>query len=102
MFLSIVSKISKPAASATSSNSPVVKLSHPRSIDSRTVWLVSDLLSGAGMPLSNRMSIDRVRGGGLLWTGRVKTPRSEFEHSRYLLARDVEPVHNLVDRGSGL
>ena len=47
------------------------------------------------------MSINRER-GGLLRKRRVKTPRGEFKHRRYLFARDMEPVHDLVDRGPRL
>jgi hypothetical protein len=45
------------------------------------------------------MSIDHVS-RRLRGTGRVKTPRREFEHRDYLFMRYVEPVHNFLNGGT--
>src|ERR1039458_5075277 len=97
MFLSVVSKSSKPSASAAAINSPLASRSHPRSMASTTMWPLRACRSGAGVPLSKSMSIGH-------WGGRdgrrVQTPRREFDHGYNLFMRQVEPLHNLVDRGS--
>src|ERR1035441_845040 len=97
MFLSVVSKSSKPSASAAAINSPLASRSHPRSMASTTMWPLRACRSGAGVPLSKSMGIGH-------WGGRdgrrVQTPRREFDHGYNLFMRQVEPLHNLVDRGS--
>src|ERR1700733_5251308 len=99
MFLSVVSRSSKPAASATDNRSPLARLSHPRSIASTTVWPWREYFSGTGTPLSKRMSINRAR-AVLRPRRRVKAPRRKFKHDLYLFAGYVKPVHNFLDRGS--
>src|ERR1039457_2676131 len=98
MFLSVVSKTSKPAASAAASSSPLVSRSHPRSIASTTMWPLRASRSGAGVPLSKSMSIGH--GGGRRDGRRVKAPRRKFDHGYNLFTRQMEPLHNLVDRGA--
>jgi len=50
------------------------------------------------VPLSKSMSIDRL--DWLLHGRRVKASRREFDYQHNLFMRQVEPVHNLFDRGS--
>jgi hypothetical protein len=54
--------------------------------------------SGAGVPLSKSMSIGHL--GGRRGRRRVKTPRRKFDHRYNLFMRQMEPVHNLADRGA--
>src|SRR5579863_10013991 len=100
MFLSGVTKSSKPAASAAFSNSPFISLSHPASFAFVTAWPSKNAMSGAGVPWSKSMRIDRpgwlVRG-----RGRIQTSRREFQHRYHLFPRDVEPLHDFVNGGSG-
>src|SRR5271157_1212319 len=98
MFLSVVSKSSKPDASAAAISSPLSSRSHPRSMASTTTWPLSAYRSGAGVPLSKSMSIDRWGGGLYLW--RVKASRRKFDHGHHLFLGQMKPLHNLVDRGS--
>src|ERR1700743_3890404 len=98
MFLSVVSRTSKPSASAATINSPFTNPSHPRSIASTTVWFLNACRSGAGVPLSKSMRID-YSGGRRCWRP-VETTRSELDYSNHLFTRQMEPFHNLVDRGA--
>src|SRR5580658_1730892 len=103
MFLSAVRSKSKPASSATVSNSPLPSLSHPWSLALVTVWPARNGMSGAGVPWSNRTRIERSQSAGLAG-GRIRwieTARGEFQHRDDLFARDVEPFHNLVDGRPG-
>src|SRR5580658_4371187 len=113
MFLSVVNKISKPAASAAAMSSPFTSLSHPRSMASTTTWPFKTYRSGEGVPLSKGMSIwrgsgERIRSDARdrslhisMYTGRcVQTPRREFKYRAYLVTRQVEPFHHLADRRS--
>src|ERR1035441_8186032 len=97
MFLSVVINRSKPACSAAAINSPFTSRSHPRSIASTTVWPGRACRSGAGVPLSNRMSIDPF--GGRRECGRVKAARREVDHCDNLLAGEMEPVHDFLNGG---
>src|SRR5271165_2721188 len=97
MFLSVVSNRSNPAASAAAISSPLTSRSHPRSIASTTMWPSRAYRSGAGLPLSKSMGIDHLD----RWDRRsVQAPRREFDHRDNLFTRQMEPIHNLADRGS--
>src|ERR1019366_722629 len=98
MFLSVVSKRSKPSDSAAAISSPLTSRSHPRSIASTTMWPLRAYRSGAGVPLSKSMSIGHL--GGRREGRRVQASRREFDHRHNLLMRQMEPLHNLADRGS--
>src|ERR1019366_6784246 len=98
MFLSVVSKSSKPSASAAAISSPFTRRSHPRSMASTTMCPFRASRSGAGVPLSKSMSIEHLKGGR---DGRrVQASRREFDHGYNLFMRQVEPLHHLGDRGS--
>src|ERR1700675_1801406 len=98
MFLSVVSNTSKPSASAAAISSPLTSRSHPRSIASTTMWPLRACRSGAGVPLSKSMSIGHL--GRRRDRRRVQAPRREFDHRYNLFTRQMEPLHNLVDRRS--
>lgn len=81
----VVSRISKPSASAAAIRSPLTSRSHPRSIASTIVCPFRASRSGAGVPLSKSMSIGHV--GGRRDRRRVEAPRSEFDHGHNLFTR---------------
>src|ERR1035437_4843635 len=98
MFLSVVSKTSKPAASAAAISSPLRSRSHPRSTASTTTCPLSAYRRGAGVPLSKSMSIDCWGGGLRRW--HVKASRRKFDHGKHLFVGQMKPLHDLADRGS--
>jgi hypothetical protein len=49
--------------------------------------------------LSKSMSIDRLD-EWLWWRDCVEASRSKFDHGDYLFMRQMEPVHDLANRGS--
>src|ERR1039458_10553086 len=100
MFLSVVSKRSKPSDSAAAISSPLTSRSHPRSIASTTTWPLSAYRSGAGVPLSKSMSIGHW--GGRLCRKRIKASRRKFNHCNHLFVGQLEPLHDLADRGTHL
>src|SRR5271165_700425 len=103
MFLSAVSSRSKPACSASSSNSPLESVSHPRSLASVTVWPVRWEDNGAGVLWSKSTSIGRGRGYRLdrnLLS--IEAAGGKFQNLDYLVPLDVKPLRNLIDGGSGL
>src|ERR1035441_3773072 len=102
MFLSVVSSTSNPAFSAAFSSSPLAGVSLPSSFAFVTVWPSRNGISGAGVPWSKRMRLDRLGGGGLHRRGSVKAPCGEFQYSYHLVPRHIEPFHNLVNCGPGL
>ena len=89
-----------PPASAAFSISPFISLSHPASFALVTAWPSRNAMSGAGVPWSKSMRIDRM---GWLLHGRwrIQTSRCEFQHCDHLFPRHVEPIHDFVDSGPG-
>src|ERR1700730_6955463 len=98
MFLSAVRSTSKPARSASASKSPLVSVSHPRSLALVTVWAGRNGAMPAGVTWSKRMSIHAGTGS---WGGdRVKAAGGKFKHRADLFPRDVELLDDLLDGGS--
>src|ERR1035441_5270350 len=101
MFLSAVTNTSKPARSASANKSPLVRVSHPRSLALVTVWPVRNRAMPRGVTWSKRMSI-RPRGFCSRQGGRSKTASGKFQHRIDLFARHVELLDNFVYRRAGL
>src|SRR5229473_4000616 len=99
MFLSAVRSTSKPARSASASKSPLVSVSHPRSLAFLTVWFERNRGMPLGVTWSKRMSID----GGIC-TGdadRIKAAGGKFQYRVDLFPRDVELLDDFLYAGSG-
>src|SRR5271157_1989272 len=101
MFLSAVRSTSKPARSASASNSPLESLSHPRSLASVTVWSVRWEDNGAGVLWSKRTNIGLRRGCRLdrdLLS--IEAAGGKFQNLDDPLLLDVKPLRDLIDGGS--
>ncbi len=100
IFLSVVSKISKPAASAFVSKSPLEILSQPRSMARVTSWPVSESAIPLGVPWSNRT---RIADNGRVNTGwpRLSASGGEIEHGLNLLACHVKLLDDFLNVGAG-
>src|SRR6266852_1360607 len=98
MFLSAVRRTSKPARSASASKSPLVSVSHPRSLAFVTVWSGRNRAMPLGVTWSKRMSID----GGICSgdAGRIKAAGCKFQYCIDLFPRDVELFDDFLDGGS--
>src|SRR5258708_38835720 len=98
MFLSAVRSTSKPARSASSSKSPLVSVSHPRSLAFMTVWPGRNRAMPLGVTWSKRMSIHRgICIGG---TDRIKAAGGKFKYRVDLFPRDVELFDDFLYGGS--
>src|SRR5271156_496558 len=100
MFWSAVTRTSKPACSAWASRSPLVSVSHPRSLAFVMVWPGRKRATPRGVTWSKRTSIRwRLwhRGGH-----RIKTARGKFQHRVDLFSREVELFDDFLDGSSGL
>src|SRR5271165_5176170 len=101
MFLSAVRITSKPARSASASNSPLESLSHPRSLASVTVWSARREDSGSGVLRSKSTSIGGGRGDRLRNRLSIEAAGGKFQDLDYPLLLNVKPLRDLIDRGSG-
>src|SRR5215472_16998857 len=99
MFLSAVRSTSKPALSAAASKSPLLSVSHPRSLAFVTMWSGKDRAMPFGVTWSKRMSIHGRIGRGR--DRRIEAASGERKHGVDLFPRDVELLNDLVYRGSG-
>src|ERR1700674_3083663 len=100
MFLSAVRSTSKPARSASASKSPLVSVSHPRSLALVTVWAGRNRAMPAGVTWSKRMSVHAGTGsGGGDW---VKAAGGKFKNRADLFPREAERLYDVIDGGSGL
>src|ERR1700738_1586927 len=99
MFLSAVRRTSKPARSASVSKSPLVSVSHPRSLAFVTVWAARNRAMPLGVTWSKRMSIHRgiYSGGG----DRIKAVGGKFKYRADLLPCEVELLDDFLYGGSG-
>src|SRR5690242_8478415 len=91
MLRSVVTKTSKPAASAASSNSPFRSVSQPRERASSTAWPVKAAATLSG-------SHCRTRRASARGCGRVETSGSELKHSANLIPRYRELFDHFVNR----
>src|ERR1035437_4199628 len=101
MFLSAVRSTSKPARSASANKSPLVSLSHPRSLAFVTVWPGRNRAMPRGVTWSKRM---RIHGGvcsGDGERGRIKAAGGKFKYRINLFPRDVELLDDFLYGGSG-
>src|SRR6266851_740411 len=99
MFLSAVRRTSNPARSAPASKSPLVSVSHPRSLALVTVWPRRNWAMPLGVTWSKRMSID----GGICSgdADRIKAAGGKFQYGVDLFPRDVELLDDFLYAGSG-
>src|ERR1700691_5837175 len=100
MFLLAVRSRSKPARSASASKSPLVNVSHPRSLALVTVWPGRNRAIPRGVPWSKRMSIGRgVCSGNSGWRC-IQTAGGKFQYRVDLFSRDVELIDDFLYGGS--
>src|SRR5450432_1296750 len=99
MFLSAVSSTSKPARSASAGNSPLVSISHPRSLVFVTVWPGRNRAIPRGVTWSKRMSINwRFCSGD---RDRIKTAGGKCQYRVDLFPSDVELLNDFLNGCSG-
>src|SRR5450631_4415121 len=101
MFLSAVRSTSNPTRSAAASKSPVVSVSHPRSLAFVTVWPGRKRAMPRGVTWSKRMSFHWGVCSGDRGRDRIETAGGKFKYRVNLFPRDVELVDNFLDAGSG-
>src|SRR5271165_7451733 len=100
MLLSAVRSTSKPALSASTNRSPLVSVSHPRSLAFVTVWPERNRAMPLGVTWSKRMSIHREICGRS--RDRIKAAGGKFKYRVDLFPRDVELLDDFFYGGSGL
>src|SRR5271165_1811128 len=96
MFLSVVTKMSKPASSARASSSPLLRVSHPRVFARCTVWPASERASPRGVPWSKSSSI-------LLSVRRypIQTAGDKFQHVMNLFVGYIELFDDFINGHTG-
>src|SRR5271157_3159718 len=99
MLLSAVRSTSKPALSASTNRSPLVSVSHPRSLAFVTVWPERNRAMPLGVTWSKRMSIHREICGRS--RDRIKAAGGKFKYRVDLFPRDVELLNDFFYGGPG-